>query len=302
VKTGQFGKRRFFAVLGAVALAAGALATFAPAIGAQEDVEPAAAGDKQTVYVVWADGTTSNCVSPTDENFKNDIYYGETLTDETCPDLPTTITSSSKLHVSCSKTASEQSALDPAPLFLEIVKYKADRISERNPEGIEKQCASGAEADGTFVVKKDFSDNSTGSVTTAATCSVSSTPDSAPASEATPAEYDLTWAAFSVELKFNKEDKPGEDEVTVNGTTTKQKDVDASVWDAALAQAQALYATPVNASCTGTETVPAGYTADQSDCADVQILWGQSGECTIVNTPSAQTGPGAVELQPAFTG
>jgi hypothetical protein len=89
----------------------------------------------------------------------------------------------------------------------------------------------------TFVVNKNFADNSSASVTVSVTCTNGGTP--APASgtvsQAAPRTYTITG--------FNSD-----------------------------------------ATCTASETVPAGYTTHQTDCACVVIINGGSVICTITNT------------------
>ena len=92
---------------------------------------------------------------------------------------------------------------------------------------------------GTFVVKKNFSDNSTASVTVTVTCtSGTPSPASGTVSHASPKTFTITG--------FNS-----------------------------------------GATCAATETVPAGYTANQTTCASVVVNNGGSVSCTITNTNSA---------------
>lgn len=49
--------------------------------------------------------------------------------------------------------------------------------------------------------------------------------------------------------------------------------------------------------CTATETVPAGYTADQSNCVDVPI----GGSCTIVNTRNLNPGDATITVNKDFS-
>ena len=93
---------------------------------------------------------------------------------------------------------------------------------------------------GTFIVNKNFSDNSAASVTVAVTCtSGTPSPASGTVSHASPKTFTITG--------FNS-----------------------------------------GATCAATETVPAGYTANQTTCAaGVVIVNGGSVSCTITNTNSA---------------
>jgi Mg-chelatase subunit ChlD len=181
----------------------------------------------------------------------------------------------------------------------------------------------------TFTVNKDFSDNNAASVTVSLSCASGNTsPASISITETSPGAFTVSGysgnpSCTAVEssvptgytssgqcvaalntgsctivntvrsaqlnvLKDFSDDNSADVTVSVTCTSGTVANIDTTASEADAANFQITYFN-AGATCTATEVVPAGYTANQSACVNVAISHGGTASCTIVNNLNTDT-------------